>query len=103
MSPIFLYLLFSCSFNKIIPKNNPDVPLTGSFCFDGFIRNFLEMNCDSRGKGSGPYGTEIFICRRDKEIPEYFIMSDGHSTISDENVLCSDGAITISYYRELGI
>jgi len=103
MSQILLYLLFSCSSNKIIPKNNPDLPLTGSFCFDGFIRNFLEMNCDSRGKGGGPYETEIFVCRRNKETPEYFIISDGHSPISDENILCNDGTIIVSYYREVEI
>lgn len=103
MSPIFLYLLLSCSYNKIIPQNNLDLPLTGSFCFDGFIRNFLEMSCDSRGKGDGPYQTQIFVCRNGNQPTEYFIVSDGYNSSQSEGVLCSDGNITISYYKETEI
>ena len=61
------------------------------------------MNCNSRGKGDGPYETQIFVCRNENKSIEYFIVSDGHNSIQSGGFICSDENVTISYYKETEI
>jgi hypothetical protein len=103
MIPIFLTLFLSCAASKEIPPTNIELPTSGSFCFDGFIKNFLAMSCKEKRTGEGPMESQVFSCQLGKDSTKYFIIIP--SNIEDINpamIICQDRNIIIVEYSETG-
>ncbi len=103
MIPIFLTLFLSCAVKKEVPKKNLELPTSGSFCFDGFIKNFLAMPCIEKRTGEGPMESQIFSCQLDKRSSKYFVMlSSSIEGVNPAMIVCQDRDIIIVEYSETG-
>jgi hypothetical protein len=104
MIPIFLNLFLSCAAKQEVQTNNTELPLSGSFCFDGFIKNFLAMECKEKKTGEGPMDSQVFLCQLDKDTKKYFVIIPAElNDINPSMIVCSDKAITIVEYQETEI
>jgi len=103
MIPIFLTLFLSCMVKQQTPNSNIELPPSGSFCFDGFIKNFLAMPCTKKGTGEGPMDSQIFSCQVDKLSSKYFvILSSSIEGVNPAMIVCRDTDIVIVEYAETG-
>jgi hypothetical protein len=103
MIPIFLILFLSCAVKKEVPATNLELPPSGSFCFDGFIKNFLVMPCKEKRTGEGPMESQIFGCQVDKRSSRYFvILSSSIAGVNPSMIICQDRDIIIVEYAETG-
>ena len=103
MTPIFLTLFLSCAAKKEVPPTNIELPTSGSFCFDGFIKNFFAMPCKEKRTGEGPMESQIFACQLSKNSMKYFVVIS--SNIEDVNpamIVCQDRDIIIVEYSKTG-
>jgi hypothetical protein len=102
MIPIFLTLFLSCAAKQEIQTSNPELPPSGSFCFDGFIKNFLALPCEEKRTGEGPMESQIFSCQLSKTKSVYYvIISASISDINPNMIVCQDNNIIIVEYNEI--
>lgn len=100
MTPIFLSFLFCCLSKVETPKPPVEPPLSGSYCFDGFIRNFVNMDCKNKKTGEGPMDSVIFSCQEGRESITYFVVIP--STVEEVDprmIICQDDFIFLVKYN----
>jgi hypothetical protein len=101
MKPLLLIFMFCC-FSKVETSKPPeDIALSGSYCFDGFIRNFINMDCKNKKTGEGPIDSVLFSCQQDKTSVTYFAVIP--STVEEVNakmIICQDDFIFLVKYED---
>lgn len=101
MIPFSLLLFLSCLSKVEKPTAQVDMPLSGSFCFDGFIRNFLKMDCKKKATGEGPMDSRIFSCQIDNKTVRYFVIIP--STVEEVDprmLICQDDFVFLVKYDD---
>jgi hypothetical protein len=101
MTPTLLLFLLSCLSKVESPKPPIDLPLSGSFCFDGFIRNFVKMECKAKKTGEGPMNSKIFSCQVDNKTVQYFVVIP--STVEEVDprmMICQDDFVFLVKYED---
>lgn len=100
MTPFLLPFIFCC-FSKVeTPKPPAETMLSGSYCFDGFIRNFINMDCKNKKTGEGPMDSVIFSCQADKNSITYFVVIP--STVEEVDprmMICQDDFVFLVKYN----
>jgi len=102
MIALFLSALISCSSLHKEAVVKTDLPITGSICFDGFIRQYVELPCEERIVNDGPLGSKIFICKLGgKKAPINFLVIENYFSerFFIGSIICRDEATSIFFYQ----